>query len=250
MDTRDLSDSVDGNDTELRRALSETQPRWLKDGLGIRGAEKQEIAQQVRQEWPDPVVNYKEAARPSVTQPISTVRPLQNVTSGDTSFPFKVVRTKDEADVPVLVVTPGKIAQVMPTYQGIALDFPSFQPKIYPLSKAQFQIALKCNIDLTDPAVHYRSYIKFVEVKLDDEIDGTDYTDEGRLNEYHIVWDKDLPDNNSRFEKGYFWILVANVNQEQDEDDNWVITSIDQSLRNNLLTFAIVGDVAMVLAKE
>lgn len=110
------SDLTNAQEAALRKAMSDIQPRWAQDGLGVRGNERQIISQTTRTQWPDPVVNYKQAERPSVTTPIVFPKPV--VASGSSqSFPFHVADASDDTGLKVSVKD-GKVNDQYPSGMG------------------------------------------------------------------------------------------------------------------------------------
>lgn len=250
MDPRDLKDNVAGNDTELHRALSESQPKWAQDGLGIRGNARQEVAQVMRSEWPDPVVSFKPAERPPPTKPVVFPKPTVASAVDVSKHPFKVYAAKDNATPPnlVLKVFPGTISNIMPTMNGARLDKLDSEsdphPWFYPFIPG-FTIFLRCYVENIDAGSNYR--VGVTEVKVMSEVDPLAVPDidpaTNKIIPLTMVWEGASPAEKANRTKGHFYINVADVLVSTDPVTSALsIQSIVQNLSTSLLSFAVAGD--------
>ena len=168
-----------------------------------------------------------------------------------TPTPFFASKTTDSSEppYPVLKLYPGKIANIVPTVDGVPLDQPADdpdQPWIYTQGDVH-SVYLKCLIDLLDPAANYRSHISTVEVVLTEDVPTEALDDNGDPLEGVVTWTGENQAEIDRTTQGYFFINVCRVMGSED-GGNIVIGEITQWLFTSYASFAIAGDEAIPIA--
>ncbi len=185
---------------------------------------------------------------------ILRAKPQGGSGGGGVPSPFLVQRAKDNSvpPYPVLKLYPGRIANKMPTLGGVPLDqdpAAPTQPWLY-YPGEDFQILLKVQIDRLDPSSDFQSNISEVKVIAstdEDEVSEDDLDDGGSVFLQSVFWEGETPEEIETKARGHFFILVADVSAEMDDDGNIVVTNIQQWLFDNYTTFAIVGDQAVII---
>lgn len=173
--------------------------------------------------------------------------------------PFRVYQSVDNQDppYPILKVFPGKVGTVVPTMNSggtnaagarldVSDDAAGSHPWLYTPSHP-FSLYLRCQIDLTDPTLKYRSYITTVRVVTSDDADAIEDRD-NNTQELQIVWEGVNYAEKAAKTKGHFYLNVADVAGGEDDGGNITIGQITQWLFTSYRTFGVIADTAVVLA--
>lgn len=231
--------------------LADAEPRWAKDGLGIRGNEKQVISQTVRSEWPEATVKLVKGDTPPLTQPVEFAPPVVPTAVASERTPFQVYKSRDNSEppYPILKVYPGRIGGIQPKLAGEFLtkedDEDGDHPWYY-VAGEDTALFIKVRIDKDNPPANaFRSIViqdgtiivdkndPAAVSDIDAEMDPPD------LPEWKVFWDDET------HVKGRFYIRIADIKgsiDEEAEDSGVRIGKITQWLFTNYRTFSIAGE--------